>query len=164
MSLFEQWSEVLNKERTQPEHDKFWGAYLDKEKKIYEHILENHESVVEGKFAELAEKFNMNNIEFTGFIDGINTSLTMPYELDELSEDTGIRFEIDFEKLYYNMLGAKAEWLYNLSQWDDILTPEKRLDIKKDFNRERIAVSSKVGRNDPCPCGSGLKYKKCCGK
>lgn len=25
------------------------------------------------------------------------------------------------------------------------------------------AVSSKVGRNDPCPCGSGKKYKKCCG-
>ncbi|ECH9276577.1 nucleic acid-binding protein [Salmonella enterica subsp. enterica] len=24
--------------------------------------------------------------------------------------------------------------------------------------------SSKVGRNEPCPCGSGLKYKKCCGK
>ncbi len=23
---------------------------------------------------------------------------------------------------------------------------------------------SKVGRNDPCPCGSGKKYKKCCGK
>ncbi len=26
------------------------------------------------------------------------------------------------------------------------------------------AVSRKVGRNDPCPCGSGKKYKKCCGK
>lgn len=25
-------------------------------------------------------------------------------------------------------------------------------------------VSGKVGRNEPCPCGSGLKYKKCCGK
>ena len=25
------------------------------------------------------------------------------------------------------------------------------------------AVSRKVGRNDPCPCGSGKKYKKCCG-
>ena len=23
---------------------------------------------------------------------------------------------------------------------------------------------TKVGRNDPCPCGSGLKYKKCCGR
>jgi preprotein translocase subunit SecA len=25
-------------------------------------------------------------------------------------------------------------------------------------------ASEKVGRNDPCPCGSGKKYKKCCGK
>ena len=24
--------------------------------------------------------------------------------------------------------------------------------------------TKKVGRNDPCPCGSGKKYKKCCGK
>ncbi|MNF05860.1 hypothetical protein D3C80_2056860 [compost metagenome] len=23
---------------------------------------------------------------------------------------------------------------------------------------------NKIGRNEPCPCGSGLKYKKCCGK
>ena len=27
-----------------------------------------------------------------------------------------------------------------------------------------IKPSSKVGRNDPCPCGSGKKYKKCCGR
>ena len=26
------------------------------------------------------------------------------------------------------------------------------------------AASEKVGRNDPCPCGSGKKYKKCCGQ
>jgi uncharacterized protein YecA (UPF0149 family) len=24
-------------------------------------------------------------------------------------------------------------------------------------------VKSKIGRNDPCPCGSGKKYKRCCG-
>jgi uncharacterized protein YecA (UPF0149 family) len=28
----------------------------------------------------------------------------------------------------------------------------------------RPARSEKVGRNAPCPCGSGKKYKKCCGK
>ena len=28
----------------------------------------------------------------------------------------------------------------------------------------RQAVSKKVGRNEPCPCGSGKKYKNCCGK
>jgi uncharacterized protein YecA (UPF0149 family) len=27
-----------------------------------------------------------------------------------------------------------------------------------------IKAELKVGRNDPCPCGSGKKYKKCCGK
>ena len=27
-----------------------------------------------------------------------------------------------------------------------------------------VRTSPKVGRNDPCPCGSGLKYKKCCGR
>jgi len=33
--------------------------------------------------------------------------------------------------------------------------------------KEAVAVGkagSKVGRNDPCPCGSGKKYKKCCGR
>ena len=29
---------------------------------------------------------------------------------------------------------------------------------------EPIHVEKTVGRNDPCPCGSGKKYKKCCGK
>ena len=30
--------------------------------------------------------------------------------------------------------------------------------------RQPIVVEKKAGRNDPCPCGSGKKYKKCCGK
>jgi len=29
---------------------------------------------------------------------------------------------------------------------------------------QTIGPTPKVGRNDPCPCGSGKKYKKCCGK
>lgn len=29
---------------------------------------------------------------------------------------------------------------------------------------EPIRAEGTVGRNDPCPCGSGKKYKKCCGK
>jgi len=30
--------------------------------------------------------------------------------------------------------------------------------------KELATVGNKVGRNDPCPCGSGKKYKKCCGR
>ena len=29
--------------------------------------------------------------------------------------------------------------------------------------RKPVVANKKVGRNDPCPCGSGKKYKKCCG-
>ena len=29
---------------------------------------------------------------------------------------------------------------------------------------KRVKPSERIGRNDPCPCGSGLKYKNCCGK
>ena len=32
------------------------------------------------------------------------------------------------------------------------------------LKKQPIKKTDKVGRNDPCPCGSGLKYKKCCGK
>ena len=62
------------------------------------------------------------------------------------------------------MLKADADYLYTLPQWDDVLTEEKRADIVKEFKRSKTVHKEKVpGRNDPCPCGSGKKYKKCCG-
>jgi uncharacterized protein YecA (UPF0149 family) len=63
------------------------------------------------------------------------------------------------------MVEAKAEWLFELPEWDDILSPEKRKDLfKKQKSSGTIVKGDKIGRNDPCPCGSGKKYKKCCGK
>lgn len=35
---------------------------------------------------------------------------------------------------------------------------------KERFELEQETISKKVGRNEPCPCGSGKKYKKCCGR
>ena len=68
-------------------------------------------------------------------------------------------------QLYYNMVGAKAEWLYKLPQWDSILTEGKRKELYKAQKASTTIVKGpKVGRNDPCPCGSGKKYKKCCGR
>ncbi len=164
MSLYEEWKSIAEKDMSQEEYNIFWSTYLEKEKKNYAYILENHEEPVSGSLTEIAEKFGMGEKEMAGFIDGINTSLVKTIDLDTLAEDTQIKLEIDFEKLFFNMLEAKADWLYNLPEWEGVLTEERRLEIRKDFNRTKIAVSSKVGRNDPCPCGSGLKYKKCCGK
>lgn len=165
MSLFEQWNELADMERTEEENNKFWNKYLEQETENYKYLLKHFEDeVVSGKLSELAEKFGMEKTIFIGFLDGINTSLKEELKLEELSEDSEIKLDIDFEKLYYNMLGAKAHWLYNLPEWDAIFSKEKREQIRKEYNRDHIAVSNKVGRNEACPCGSGKKYKKCCGK
>lgn len=163
MSLLKQWQDQAYVERTEEEYNQFWGEYLPKEQENYEYILENKEESIEGSLTELAEKFEMDPITFTGFLDGINTSLTEELDLDSLTEESSVKLSIDFEKLYYNMHAAKADWLYNLPEWDNILTVERRKEIKKDYNRSRIVVNEKkIGRNEPCPCGSGKKYKKCC--
>jgi len=164
MGLYEKWKEVAEKQRTPQEYEQFWKDYFLKEKENYEYILENHDEVISGKLTDVAKIFKMDDVMFTGFLDGINTSLVQPIDLDDLTEESEIKLEIDFEKLYYNMLDAKADWLYNLQQWDDVLDESVRAEIKKKYNKDHMATSNKVGRNDPCPCGSGKKYKKCCGK
>lgn len=40
----------------------------------------------------------------------------------------------------------------------------RRGNLASDFSESRIVAQQKVGRNESCPCGSGLKYKKCCGR
>ena len=64
------------------------------------------------------------------------------------------------------MVDAKADWLYELPQWNEIFTEEQ---LKQYYKEQKAAQTyrregPKVGRNDPCPCGSGKKYKKCCGR
>ncbi|QUI24074.1 SEC-C domain-containing protein [Vallitalea pronyensis] len=163
MTLYEQWKDIAYVERTQEEYDAFWSDYLAKEQKNYEHILENKDEKISGTFAELAELFNMDLVTFAGFLDGINTSLVNTLDLDSLTEESPLDLAIDMEKLYYNMLDAKADWLYTLPQWDTILTEQKRKEIKKSYNQTKIVVKGKkIGRNEPCPCGSGKKYKQCC--
>ena len=104
-------------------------------------------------------------MEMTGFLDGINDILFTPNPIEEMDEDTKVSLAFDKEKLYKNMVDAKADWLYNLPAWDEIFDAETKhalyLEQKKSGT---VVVGKKIGRNDPCPCGSGKKYKKCCGK
>lgn len=165
MSLYTEWTETLKGITTQEEYQAFFNEYMTKETECYKNILQTKNPVLEGTIKELAEKNNMTAMEFIGFLDGGNTSLKETLELENLEEDAEIKAEFDFEKLLWNMHDSKAEWLYGMEEWNNIFDEEKRKQIKKDYNRSQIVVKGdKVGRNDPCPCGSGKKYKKCCGK
>ena len=163
MSLYKQWVDLMEGQ-TDETFDAFWKDYSETETRIYTHILESKEPRLAGKFSELTAKFEADPVIFMGFLDGIQTSLNNPMELEAVNEDTEIDLDIDFEKLYFNMLKADADYLYTLKAWEGIFSEDKIMQIIKDFKRSKIVHKEKEpGRNDPCPCGSGKKYKKCCG-
>ncbi|MBR1877076.1 MAG: SEC-C domain-containing protein [Lachnospiraceae bacterium] len=167
MALMEQWrdkaySPTMDKGKLQ----KFWQDYFLKEKDIYAELLKDPDNGVQGTVKELAEKFGVTVMEMTGFLDGIQESLKVPNDIDNLEEDTVVSLDFDNEKLYKNMVEAKADWLYGLPEWNEIFTEEKREELYKEQKRSHTYVreGAKIGRNDPCPCGSGKKYKNCCGR
>ena len=58
------------------------------------------------------------------------------------------------------MQELNKEWMSTPRQTFDGKTPAQMMGKVETFRRE----NPRVGRNDPCPCGSGKKYKKCCGR
>lgn len=166
MTILEQWrnqaySETANKGDLQ----KLWTSYFEQEKEIYAKLLKNPEDKVQGTVQELADKYEVTLMTMVGFLDGINDSLTEPNPIEEMQEDTKVSLAFDTETLYKNMVGAGADWLYGLEEWNAIFDEEKRKELYKEQKRSTTVVNeTKIYPNDPCPCGSGKKYKKCCGK
>lgn len=162
MSLYRDWQSKFEGETR--ETQEYFDYYLEKEKEAYKEILGNQLQTVEGSLNELAEKFGFTPEEMLGFVDGINESIVTPIDLEPLEGDAHIKLEIDFKQLYKNMLNVPAPWLFGLEEWMNIYSVDELMAIKKENNIEKTAKRDKVGRNEPCPCGSGKKYKKCCGK
>lgn len=166
MALLENWQKIAyNEETNKQELQRFWQRYFLVEKGVYEKLLVNPDEKVEGTVKELAEKYELSILDMTGFLDGINESLIEPNPIDTMEEDTKVSLAFDKVKLYKNMVDAKADWLYELPMWDDIFDPETKKALYLEQKKSgTVIVGRKTGRNEPCPCGSGKKYKHCCGK
>ncbi|MCI8736151.1 MAG: SEC-C domain-containing protein [Lachnospiraceae bacterium] len=166
MALLKKWrdmaySETANKGDLQ----RLWSQYFEEEKGIYAQLLKNPDEVVTGTVKELAEKYDVTIMTMTGFLDGINDSLKEQNPIEEMEEDTVVNLGFEKELLYKNMVAAGADWLYNLEEWEPIFDEEKRKELYKEQKSSTTVVKEeKIYPNDPCPCGSGKKYKKCCGK
>lgn len=165
MGLYGIWKNKLDAQEASEQDNAFFEGYLKKETEAYKSLLAAGALELKGTVSALAERFGMDHVTFAGFLDGANESLVSSLNLDadDLTPETELDLSFDKKKLYYNMLGAKAKWLYELPEWNGNLSEEERADVRRQFASDNRAVSSKVGRNDPCPCGSGKKYKKCCG-
>ena len=165
-TLLEKWrNSAYSEEQDQKKLQELWNDYFEKEKGIYEKLLKNPDEVVTGTVAELAKKYKVTQMIMTGFLDGINDSLVKPNPIETMEADTEVNLGFDKELLYKNMVAAGADWLYKLPQWNDIFSEEKQQELYKEQKASQtIRKEAKVYPNDPCPCGSGKKYKKCCGK
>ena len=165
-TLLEQWKDIAYDETAdRGQLQNFWGSYFQIEKEIYEKLLSNPDEEVRGTVKELAERYGQDVMTMVGFLDGIDESLVVLNPIDTMDEDTVVNLVFDKEKLYKNMVAARADWLYELPQWKEIFSESE---LKKLYKEQKesttIRKGKKIGRNDPCPCGSGKKYKKCCGK
>ena len=166
MALLKQWrdmaySETANKGDLQ----RLWQTYFQQERDIYAELLKTPDEEVKGTVKELAEKFGVDIMTMTGFLDGINDSLKEANTIDEMEEDTVVSLAFDKTLLYKNMVAAGADWLYGLEEWNDIFDQDTQKALYKEQKSSMtVRKEAKVYPNDPCPCGSGKKYKKCCGK
>ena len=130
MALLKEWRDVAYNEKTNKgDLQRFWAKYFETEKNVYIQLLSNPDEQVKGTVKELAEKYGLDVFNMTGFLDGINDSLVEPNPIEEMEEDTEVNLIFDKEKLYKNMVDAKADWLYELPQWDEIFTRERQKEL-----------------------------------
>ena len=166
MALLKQWRDMAYSEKAdKAQLQKLWTDYFQKERDIYAQLLKNPDDVVKGTVKELADKYGVDIMTMTGFLDGINDSLQEQNNIEEMEEDTEVQLGFDKELLYKNMVAAGADWLYGLEEWTEIFSEEKQKELYKEQKASQtVRKENKIYPNDPCPCGSGKKYKKCHGK
>ncbi len=158
-------SEIINKstdEVIQILEDKIIGEYENKIKDLPEEIVNDFEKVIALRVID------------THWMEHINT-------MDHLKEGIGLRsyaqnnplveYTNEGFQLFDEMLDTinreitkyllKAEIKQNLER-KEVVKPTGTNDSKDKVKTTRKV--EKIGRNEPCPCGSGKKYKQCCGK
>ena len=120
-----------------------WNYY---ENKFYTYLCSN---------LELCEK-DIENV-VNRCIIWVKNSFNLPTILNYLN--TYLHFKNEGEMVL--LTPYIKDLMNNSSLW--VLKGYSNNDIYNISSTPTMALSNKIGRNDPCPCGSGKKYKKCCG-
>ena len=111
MSLLQEWRDYAYAyDMNSRQGQMFWANYFNIEKEIYQKLLSDPDKVWEDTVENLAKEFDTELKYFVGFLDGINDSLVTPNPIEEMDKDTKVSLAYDKEKLYYNMVGANADW------------------------------------------------------
>ena len=144
---------------------------------IYDKFIENFES----KLKEVPQEI-INDFERQISLRVIDEAwITHINSMEHLREGIGLRgygqtsplqaYALEGYEIFDQMLDTIDSNITNFLMKVEIrqnIAPEKKTPIYTNDGKETIKKSPtktiKIGRNDPCPCGSGKKYKQCCGK
>ena len=143
-------------------YDKELGLYAVPFFETFNRLIENPDSVQNAaacvRFFLVNDKFSANIIKrvaekHKNFMDVVNKLLGTKYTLEELLERYKSRY-------LENKIFSSTTVLYKSKAFSKALGI-----IEEDLEKPQLdgVDLSKIGRNDPCPCGSGKKFKKCCG-
>ena len=163
----------------------------EKRDKIMEAIIREAENFYAGKEREIGSA-NLRNIEKSLYLQIIDINwMNHLDEIDYLREGIGLRGYgqrdplVEYKREAFNMFGvlmeninlAVAQNIFRVNVISPNASEEKSMSYHggeenlqfsgsrgEEEKQKPIINRDKVGRNDPCPCGSGLKYKKCHGK
>lgn len=142
--------------------DKELGLYAVPFFETFNKIFENPDEIENAKacvqFFLENDKFSANIIKrvaerHENFMEVVNNFLGTNYSFDELLEHYKARY-------LKNKIFSSTTVLYKSKAFSKTLGI-----IEEDISKPELEGIdlSKIGRNEPCPCGSGKKFKKCCG-
>jgi preprotein translocase subunit SecA len=149
--------------------DEIKEAMMDKAIQVYEH----KESQIDAEVMRELERVALLRTVDTKWIDHIDA-------MDQLREGISLRaygqqdpvqaYKMEgydmFVELVRNIKEDTVRFIYNINTANlpkREKVAEPIVTNHEEGVRKPIVKEDKIGRNDPCPCGSGKKYKKCCG-
>jgi len=142
-----------------------WSVYEAKEKQFGEETLRNIEQYI--ALSSLDAHWKEHLLSLDHLKEGIG--LRGYGQKDPLREYQRESFELFLDMLDRVSLDTISKlFAIQPARHEDVeatVRPEAPvIFMNRGDDATREQKSSKIGRNDPCPCGSGKKYKKCCGK
>ena len=136
----------------------------DIEEKLLEHadsLYEEHEKELTAQNMRVAERLVMLRAIDSRWIEHLTAmeNMRQGIGLQSLAQrDPLVAYKTQGHETFQNMMAGVRHDIVHTIYRVGIVKQEKPKE------REKAPVGGHTGRNDPCPCGSGKKYKKCCGK
>ena len=161
IAMYDEYDELIMKKMGKP--------YYIPEKDIFLRYADDDyiEKNIEYKKLESYIKTFVKDEEMAeGLCEDIQLSCEDDFSMESIAYEFERRdIEFESEAQVKRLIPLVIDLANSTRLWENNgYTPDEMHNISKEMNKPLKRRESKVGRNSPCPCGSGLKYKKCCGK